>query len=149
MASLIKEVESIAAYIESLFPTADIHYQQVPIEPAADTLVIRYIDTQSTSESGFHYRLDRTFQIVYFAKNDFVCMQQTESLESKLNSGLVIPILGSDRFLRLESFNLSQPFKTESGTVSAIIGVLSANLREAREQPKYPKIMNVDATVNE
>jgi hypothetical protein len=145
VASIINEVESIGEFVESLFPTANFHYQDVPADPEANDIVIRALPSEGVSETGYHYRLDRTFQVIVFGRNSFASLQQSEQLEKHFNDTLVLPIKGSDRFLRLESFNLSQPFKTESGTVSAVIGVLSAHLREARTQPVFDKIEQVHA----
>ncbi|MEH7521688.1 hypothetical protein V7149_00175 [Bacillus sp. JJ1503] len=148
MASIVNEIETLAEFIEPLFAGASVHYQQVPIEPKANTLVVRYLMSGNETETGYHYRIDRDFQIVYYAQNDFACMQKFEQLERILNDNLAIPLKGSDRYLRLDSFNFSQPFKTESG-VTAIIGVLKAHVREPRTQPVTQKIQHVTATINE
>lgn len=149
MASIINEVESLSTYVEPLFPGAKVYYQEVPVEPKANELAIRYLTSTNATETGYHYRLDRTYQVIYFAKNEFACLQAFEALERAINNTLIIPLKNSDRYLRLESFSFSQPFKTEAGTVTAILGVLTANLREARTQETYEKINNVDATVND
>ena len=148
MASIINEVESVGDFIAPVFPGAAVSYQNVPIEPAANDLVVRYLTSDNTTETGYHYRLNRDYQIVYFAQNEFACLQKFEALERHINDTLVIPLKNSDRYLRLESFAFSQPFKTEAGTVSAVIGVLSAHLREARTQQTFEKINNVDSTIN-
>lgn len=147
MASITNELESIAEFIEPLFAGADVHYQQVPVEPKGNVLAVRYMTTTSATETNYHFRLNRDFQIVYFAKNEFDCLLKFEKLERHLNNALVIPIKGTaDRYLRVDNFAFSQPFKTEAGKVSAMIGVLSVHLREARDQVISPKIAGVDAT---
>lgn len=149
MASVVNEIESITEFIEPLFAGANVHYQQIPVEPKPNTLIVRYLKGDNATETNYHYRLDRDYQIVYFAQNEFACLQKFEHLERKLNDVLVIPLKNSDRYLRLEFFSFSQPFKTESGTVMAILGVLRASLREPRTQPVTPKIMQVDARIEE
>ncbi|MED1906117.1 hypothetical protein [Cytobacillus firmus] len=147
MVSVVNEIESIGEFIEPVFASPTVHYQQVPVQPKENEMVIRYLLTDSATETSFSYRLNRTYQIIYFGKNEFDCLKAFEALEQQLNNSLVLPLKNSDRFLRLESFSYSQPFKTESGTCVAILGVLNAHLREAREQETYEKIKNMDLTV--
>lgn len=148
MASIVNEIETLAEYIEPLFVGASVHYQQIPIDPKPNTIVVRYLLTDNESETGYHYRLDRHFQIVYYAQNDFACLQKYEQLERIINDKLAIQLKGSDRYLRLDSFSFSQPFKTEGGQ-TAIIGILQAHVREPRTQPTALKIQQVNATINE
>jgi hypothetical protein len=148
MASIINEVESVGAFVAPVFPGAKVWYQNVPIEPVANELVVRYLSSDNTTETGYHYRLNRDYQIVYFAQNEFACLQKFEALERRINDTLVIPLKNSERYLRLESFSFSQPFKTEAGTVTAILGVLSVHVREARTQETSEKINNVNSTIN-
>jgi hypothetical protein len=148
LASIINEIESIAEFIEPLFSSSSVHFQQVPVEPEANTLVVRYLTGTNETETGYHYRLDRDYQVIYFAQNEFACLQKFEQLERHINNVIAIPLKDSDRYLRLESFSFSQPFKTESGKVSAILGVLSVNLREPRNVQDYSdKIENVHTEI--
>ncbi|MFY2158066.1 hypothetical protein ACOSZF_20870 [Cytobacillus firmus] len=147
MASIMNEIESLSAFIEPLFPGADVNFLDVPVEPKEHELVLNYLTSSNANETGYHYRLDRTYQVIYFAEKKSLCLQKFEVLERAVNNTLVIPLKDSDRFLRLESFSFSQPFKTESGRM-AIIGVLTAHLREARTQVTYEKINTVDTTIN-
>lgn len=140
MASITNEIESITAFIEDLFPGASVHYQRVPSEYRANELAVRYLTGTNESETNYHYRLDRDYQVIYFAQNEFACLTKFEALERKLNNTFVIPINGSMGYLRVESFSFSQPTKTEGGTIFAIIGVLSVNVREARTQEEFEKI---------
>ncbi|WP_102271304.1 hypothetical protein [Cytobacillus massiliigabonensis] len=147
MASVINEIESLAEFIEPLFAGASVHYQQIPVEPKVNSLILRYLSSNNATETNYHYRIDREYQIVYFAQNEFACLQKFEQLERKLNDVLVIPLKNSDRYLRLEFFSFSQPFKTESGTVTAILGILRVSLREPRTQNPYNKIGQVHAEI--
>lgn len=147
MASIANEIESIAEFIESEFTSASIHYQRVPTEPKANDLSIRYLMGDTETETNYHYRLDRTYQIVYFAQNELACLTKFDALQRKLNNTFVIPIKDSSRHLRIESFNFSQPFKTEGGTIIGILGVLSVNVREARTQQTHEKINQVTVRI--
>lgn len=147
MASITNEIESISAVVEPLFPGASVYYQQIPPEPQANELALRFIASDSTTETNYHYRLDHDYQIVYFGRNEFECLTKFEALERKMNDGFLIPIKDSTRYMRIGSFSFSQPFKTESGA-TAIIGVLSVSVREARSQQEFEKIMQVNPTIN-
>jgi hypothetical protein len=144
VASITNEIESIAAFVEPVLTGATVYKQRVPVQPVANEVSIRYLTGDSESETNYHYRLDRDYQIIYFAQNEFACLQKFEALEQKLNDVFVIPINGSMRYLRVGSFSFSQPFKTEGGTVFAMIGVLRVSVREARTQEQYEKIMNIE-----
>jgi hypothetical protein len=148
VASIVNEVESISAFIEPLLTGEVVYYQQMPIEPKANDLSIRYIDGGSETETAYHYRLDRNYQIVYFADKEIDCMQGITKLEQKFNNEIVIPLKNSTRYLRVDSFSFSRPFKTEGGKVFAIMGLLSVNLREARSQKPVSKINYVTTRVN-
>ncbi|MEH6943720.1 hypothetical protein [Bacillus sp. JJ722] len=70
-------------------------------------------------------------------------------VEQTMNNSHQIPINGTARYLRIESFSLSKPFKTETQGVHAIIGMLEVSLRVLRPQPTYEKIENVYFDVNQ
>ncbi|MDH5159822.1 hypothetical protein [Heyndrickxia oleronia] len=146
MASILNEIDSIFTYVEDLFPGAKIRYQEVPPVLEPNMVTLRYASGDMTTETTFHYRLDRDYQFIYFDNTELKCLDKGDALARKLNNALVIPIKGSKRYLRVGSFSLSQPFKTESG-VYAIIGMLSAELREARDQEHWDKIEHVYAEI--
>lgn len=147
MASIPNEIESIFTYVEDLFFGATVSYQKIPAELKPNLITLGYATGNSTTETGASYRLERDYQFVYFDSSELKCLDKGDALQRKLNNALVIPILGSTRYLRVGSFSLSQPFKTESG-MYAIIGMLSVELREERDQPTYEKIKQVNATIN-
>jgi len=121
--------------------------QTLPAKYTAGELSIRYQGDTSTSETGYHYRLDREYQFVIFGTSERDCVIKASALQRKLNSTQVIPLKGSSRFIRNGLFSFSQPFKTEGGEVFAIIGVLQAEVREARHFDTVPKIGVVEAQV--
>lgn len=114
--------------------------QHLPLKYTAGELSIRYQGDTSTSETGYHYRLDREYQFVYFGASELDCIQKATALQRKLNSTHAIPLKGSSRYIRNGLFSLSQPFKTEGGEVFAVIGVLQAEMREARNFDAVPKM---------
>jgi hypothetical protein len=141
--SIVTEIESIYEFIKQVFTTEKEHFQRIPSEIKANEISIRYLIGDSTNETGYHYRLDHDFQIVYFAKTELECITKFSELERCINDAMSIPIKDSDRYMRVDSFGNSQPFKTESGVFS-IIGILSVQLRQARPQAIDQKINNVE-----
>lgn len=127
-----------------LFSSATIYLQYVPAQPTANSLSIRLQSASTETETAYHMARQREYQFVYFGTSNVDVITKMDALDRKLNNDLLIPIKDSLRYMRVESFSLSQPFKTENG-VDAIIGVLSVTVREARDQQQYEKIMNVYA----
>jgi hypothetical protein len=136
------EMESIEQYVAPLFPTAEIHLQYVPAELTTNSLLIRLQSANTETETAYHMARHREYQIVYFDESNVDVITKMDELDRKLSNDLVIPIKDSLRYMRVESFSLSQPFQTENG-IDAIIGVLAVTVREARNQEQYEKIMNV------
>jgi hypothetical protein len=144
VSSIVTDLESIEQYVTPLFPAAAIYLQYVPPQPTANSLSIRFQGADTGTETAYHMARRREYQLVYFGASNIDVLTKMDELDRKLNNDLVIPIKDSTRYLRVESFSLSQPFKTENG-VDAIIGVLAVTVREARDQQQYEKIMNVYA----
>jgi hypothetical protein len=140
--SIVTDLESIEQYIQPLFPATTIHLQYIPPQPTARSLSIRFQIGNTETETLYHMARNREYQIVYFGTSNIDVLAKMDALDRKLNNDLLIPIKDSLRYLRVESFSLSQPFKTENG-IDAMIGVLSVTVREARDQQQYEKIMNV------
>jgi hypothetical protein len=144
VSNIVTDLESIEQYVAPLFPAATIYLQYVPAQPAANSLSIRLQGASTETETAYHMARHREYQFVYFGTSNVDVLTKMDALDRKLNNDLLIPIKDSTRYLRVESFSLSQPFKTENG-IDAIIGVLSVTVREARDQQQYEKIMNVYA----
>jgi hypothetical protein len=144
VASIANEIESIYEYIAPVMSGSREWFQNVPATPNANEYVIRYLLSEQTTETAAHYRLNRDYQIIYFAANEFACITKGDVIAHQLNNTDVIPLKGSDRYMRVGSFSFSQPFKTESG-MYAIIGILQLELREARPQATETKIASVNA----
>lgn len=137
--NVIKEIESLAEFVKTLNFTR-IHKQTTPSKYKPNELVIKFIDGDSTSETGYHYRLDREYQIVYFGDSEKACIEVASNLEQQFNNAEVIKLVDSTRHLRIGSFSMSQPFRTENKEVYAFIGVLQANVRQARTFGTSPKM---------
>jgi hypothetical protein len=144
VSSIVTDIESIEQYMALLFPTATIYLQYVPSQPTANSLSIRFQGADTGTETAYHIARHREYQLVYFGTSNVDVLTKMDALDRKLNNDLVIPIKDSLRYMRVESFSLSQPFKTENG-IDAIIGVLAVTVREARDQEQFEKIMNVYA----
>lgn len=144
MSNIVTDLESIEQYVAHLFPAATIYLQYVPSQPTTNSLSIRLQGASTETETAYHMARHREYQLVYFGASNVDVITKMDALDRKLNNDLLIPIKDSSRYMRVESFSLSQPFKTENG-IDAIIGVLSVTVREARDQQQYEKIMNVYA----
>lgn len=147
MADIALEVESLRDFVVDPTLYTRIWMQFLPEKYTAGELSIRYIGGDTASETGYHYRLEREYQFVYFGATERDCIDKGSALERKLNSTHVIPLKGSSRFIRNGLFALSQPFKAEGGEVYGIIGVLQAEMREARHFDAVPKIGVVNTQV--
>jgi hypothetical protein len=148
VSSIVTDIESIEQYVAPLFPAATIYLQHVPAQPTANSLSIRFQSAGTETETAYHMARHREYQIVYFGASNIDVLTKMDVLDRKLNNDLLIPIKDSSRYMRIESFSLSQPFVTESG-INAMIGVLAVTVREARDQEQYEKIMNVYARYDE
>jgi hypothetical protein len=88
--------------------------------------------------------VERDYQVVYFGSNVADVLSKIDDIShAVMNNQIVIPIKDSLRYIRVESFNFSQPFKTEGG-LDSVIGVLQTQVREARDQEQFEKITKVN-----
>lgn len=146
MEALQLEIQSLADFVEMELIGVRFHLQHMPENYDNHELAIELVSSRPTTETAFHYRLNRTYQLVYFGTNKLDCMSKMQVLERKFNDKQLIPLGQTGRYLRIASFSLSQAFKTDTTGVFAVIGMLEAELREARTQEKYEKINAVDTT---
>lgn len=143
MADIATEIQSLRDYVIDPTIFTRIWLQHMPAKYTAGDLSIRYQGGTTTSETAYHYRLDREYQFVYFGTSELDCIRKATVLQRRFNNTHVIPLLGTDRFIRISTFSTSQPFKTEGGEVFAIIGVLQAVVREARDFEQSGKMTDV------
>ncbi|NGQ95499.1 hypothetical protein G3578_10075 [Brevibacillus sp. SYP-B805] len=140
--SLQDELASVASFVASVVPGAQVKYD-VPTQPVAANLVVRAITNDFESETRYHYRIDRAYQIVAYGADALAVTTKMDAISRKVMDGkTAIPIAGTQRYIRVNGFNFGAPFKTESG-LSACIGVLQTEVREARTQEEYEKIWHV------
>jgi hypothetical protein len=141
--SIVNEINSVAAFVKSLFPTVDVVKQTVPTAPKPNTFVVRVLHDQRSTDTMSTMLVERDYQVVYFGTDAVDVLTKLDDFSRKaMNDKIVIPIANSLRYIRVEGFNFSQPFKTE-GNVDACLGVLQTQVREARDQEQYEKITRV------
>lgn len=138
MADIAVEIESLRDFLIDPLLYSRIWMQNLPAKYTPGELSIRYINDDTTSETNYHYRINREYQIIYFGASELDCIRKVSALQRKLNSVLAIKLKGSERHISLGSLSVSSPFKTEDGTVYASIGILPAVIREMRSQGEDP-----------
>lgn len=123
--------------------------QHIPDKYTAGELSIRYQGDDSTSETGASYRLNRDYQFVYFGNSELDCIRKASVLQRKIKQADKLRIKDSEDYMTLGSFSFSQPFKTESAEIYAVIGILQAEVREAREFATVEKMREINASIND
>ncbi|MEW9697945.1 hypothetical protein [Paenibacillus sp. SI8] len=140
--SLINDIQSVELFVKSVHPTAIIEKQTAPLKPTANTFVIRFLSDSTESETRFHTRTDREYQFLCYGQSAQEVLAKMDMLRKALYQTLLIPIKDSLRYIRVESFSLSQPLKTDN-ELFAMVGVLSTQIREARTQEQYDKMTQI------
>ncbi|EMT54715.1 hypothetical protein I532_03885 [Brevibacillus borstelensis AK1] len=137
------DLESVSVFIESVLPSTAQIKNEVPSKPTKNTVVVRMLTTDTESETRYHYRIDRAYQVVIFGEDSPTVLERMDTVSRKVNDKTtMIPILGTLRYIRTDSFAYSAAFRTESG-LWACVGVLQTEVRQARTQEQYDKIMHV------
>lgn len=143
---IISEMTSIKDFIAEKYPDVSIVLQNVPEQPVPSTLVIRFQNDNREVETGFGVVAKREYQLIYFGERAPDVLTVMDGLSRKFLYGrTVIPIKDSLRYIRVAGFSFGQIFKTEQANIDASIGVLQTEVREARDQETYDKIMKVYA----
>lgn len=140
--SAVNDLISVEEFVRGVSPTSATEKQTVPKKPTANLFVIRQQDERRTSETRFHFRIDREYQLVYYGTDAADTLAKMDALSTALYKTELIPIKDSLRYLRVESFSISAPFRTDN-ELDAIIAVLAVTVREARDQETYDKIARV------
>jgi hypothetical protein len=99
-------LESVEDFVKTVHPTALTEKQNVPRKPPANLFVVRFQNDDRTSETGYHYRIDREYQIVYFGADEADVLTKMDSLSTALYQRQLIPINGSLRNLCVESCSI-------------------------------------------
>lgn len=146
MADIIAEINTIGDLLVGV--GADRLYKQdLPKTYVANTLGIRWQGDISRSETAYHYRIDRRYQVLYFASSEVKCLQTAPKLTQPIEQNIKIKLRGSDAYMTLGSLSLSSPFKTETDGVYALIGILPVSIREARQFEQVPKMRVIAAEI--
>lgn len=146
VSDLLNEMVSIKEFIKEVLPDADIKLQNVPEKPTPNTLVIRFQNDNREVETAFHVVAEREYQIICYGDKAPEVLTKMDGLSRKFLYGrTIIPIKNSLRYIRVAGFSFGRIFKTEQDNLEACIGVLNTEIREARDQQTYDKIMQVSA----
>lgn len=146
MADIIAEIDTIGDLLVGV-GAGRLYKQDLPKTYVANTLGIRWQGDVSKSETAYHYRIDRLYQIIYFATSEVKCLQTAPKLTQPIEQNIKTKLRGSDAYMTLGSLSLSAPFKTETDGVYAIIGILPVSIREARQFEQVPKMRVIDAEI--
>lgn len=146
--SLIAELDSVAAAVSAVLPDIDIKYS-VPNDPKSGHFIIRTQRNELTAESRTIFRIERLYQLLYYAEHSEIALDQIDKLSRHFMAGTtLIPINdGSLRYIRIGSFSFSDPVENESG-LKVIIAMMPTELRQARDQATFEKIASIHARIN-
>lgn len=125
-----------------------LYKQTLPTQYVANTIGIRWQGDSSESETAYHYRIDRLYQIIYFASSEIKCIQTIPALQKALNQHIKAALRGSGGYITLEPLAMSAPFKTDTDGVYAVVGVLPVSVRVPREFAEVSKIGGLGVTVD-
>lgn len=139
--SVVTDITAIEAYVKALFPTATTGKQVVPLQPPDNSFYVRMIGEDRVTETRYHYRVNRTYQVVHITTRPDTALTNMDSLGAALYQREKI---GS---IRIKAYSVSPPALTDSGQY-AIIGVIETEVREARTLADDPLIQHVEVTQN-
>lgn len=151
---LLNELESVLSYIRDIYDDSRYERQNVPTSPQGNTFVIRFQNARTQQETALSYVDIREWQIVYIGGTQAMDVAEVMTRMNGIKRHIagafrqVIPINDDSlRYMRVGSFSFGQPFKMENGN-HAIIGVLTTEVRKARDLPSYEKIMRAGVRTN-
>ncbi len=143
---ILAELESVLSYICEYSPTSTFERQNIPLQPQADSFIIRFQNASSRQETAISYVDTREWQIVYIGGKE---AHEVADVLAKMNGvkrkvlgdvRVAIPVADSLRYMRVTGFSFGQPVKTEDDR-HAIVGVLTTDVRKARDIASHEKIM--------
>ncbi|MEK4360808.1 hypothetical protein NYE48_27765 [Paenibacillus sp. FSL M7-1455] len=138
--SVVDDMVTIETYIKTLFPAAITGKQKIPLKPPPNSFYVVVDDENRVTETRYHFRNDRVYQIVHFAERPDTALANMSAFgDAVLQTELI-------KYIRVNDWSTTQPFETEDADLYAIIGVLDTSVRQARIQKAYPKINNVNVT---
>lgn len=143
MADVIDEIVAIEAFVRAVFPASIIEKQTVPEQPAPDTFVIRFLSEERTDETHYSYRINRDYQVLYFADRPEQALPVMDALADAIEAAQYVAATRT----RLDSFGYSQPALTDNDKY-VTIGLLRILTRQARPQPFFDKINHIHQRFN-
>lgn len=147
MADIIREIDTIGDLLKPVDVTR-FYKQTYPAKYVSNTIGIRWEQDADMSETGAHYVIDRLYQIVYFGTSEVDCLRKIPQITRLINQQPKIKIGDTGDFMTLVSFNMSQPFKTETDGVYATVGVLATKTRVLRDLPQHQKMAEINTDIN-
>ena len=151
MASILTEIESIEKFIiqKSIFGEVTFQIQYTGVVDNTNTIRIKFIKGDSKVETAQHNHLTRLYEITYYGEDELDCAEKMNQLQRAFLDAYKVVIKDSDdRYVTINSFAISQPFKTQ-GNMFWVIGMLDVSSREMKEQPTYELINHVHITYKE
>lgn len=144
MSSITLELESIENFINLKSIFGNVNFQMQYTDVVNDvTIRIKFVKGDSKVETAQHNHLTRLYQITYFGEDELDCAEKMSQLQRAFLDAYKVIIKDSDdRYMTINSFSLSETFKTQ-GNMFGIIGMLNISIREMKEQPTYEKINHV------
>lgn len=142
--SLMKEFQSIEAFLRDKFAAITVVKHVEPSVPANRSFLLRLNSDTRKSETQLHIRTEREYLIQLWTDSAEMTLETMDSLSTSLYQTQLIPIVGTARFVRVGSFTFAQPTFT-SNNLFTCTGTLRTEGREARTQKSYEKIQHVYA----
>lgn len=133
---VLDDLLTIESYVKALFPLAKTGKQLVPDKPVANSFYIRIVSEDRETETRYHYRVDRTYEVIHFAARPDTALSNMDKLGRAIYQTELIG------HIRVGDFAISEPSETEN-ELYVTIGVIETSVRESRDQVVWPKINNI------
>ncbi len=141
-------MQAVLAFLRTEFPdipSANFGLQEVPEQPAPDSFYVRFQNDNRTAGTSQTIVTQREYQIIHFNAVPTV-LARMDTLSRKCLYGRTLIPINEDarRYARVSSFSFGNVLDTEgSDTLKAVVGVLSLEVREARDAETYEKIQQI------
>lgn len=148
MADTVREINTIADIVASASPFTRIWKQFLPLVYKDGEIAIRWQGDRDTSETNTFYRINRDYQIVYFASSEAKCLGVASEIRCTLAQTIKTEIEDTGDYMTLGPFSFSQPFKTDTDGVFSVVAILQVEVREGRLKPVFEKMAEIDVDSN-
>lgn len=157
---IVNELESVVDFLRAVYPDSTYYYQSIPEQPAEGDVGVRYQNSPDPrQETAISYVEQREWQVVFFGakasenKRQLPLQFVRQMQKQAINKRMVIPIKATEgqeplRYMRIGSFSFGPVQETEDGR-DVVIGVMTTDIRTARDLESYEKIMAVSTTVQD